>query len=214
MPERILSTGKPPRSDADARASGNYHARVLTAGMPPGDGEPPDAPMGRRTSIEARSSTGNRPSAEHRGTPLGRSVTAVGLGADDVDVAMLEGDAPLTPSHSPEGGNGWFHSQSVAFLGFPFGWDSGAEAVNGGFPMPRSGLPFGSEFSPAQIDLPVLLKLAHEHVADSRAFEEVGSGAICCSGSLLHPLAPLEGLSDSNIRNAHSRPHMSEERRV
>ena len=37
--------------------------------------------------------------------------------------------------------------------------------------MPRSDLPFGSEFSPAQIDLPVLLKLAHEHGADWKGFE-------------------------------------------
>ena len=37
--------------------------------------------------------------------------------------------------------------------------------------MPRSDLPFGSEFSPAQIDLPVLLELAHEHEADWKAFE-------------------------------------------
>ena len=32
--------------------------------------------------------------------------------------------------------------------------------------MPRSDLPFGSEFSPDQIDLPVLLALADEHGAD------------------------------------------------
>lgn len=38
--------------------------------------------------------------------------------------------------------------------------------------MPRSDLPFGSEFSPAQIDLPVLLELAHEHAADWKAFED------------------------------------------
>ena len=38
--------------------------------------------------------------------------------------------------------------------------------------MPRSDLPFGSEFSQAQIDLPVLLELAHKHGADWRAFEE------------------------------------------
>ena len=37
--------------------------------------------------------------------------------------------------------------------------------------MPRSDLPFGSEFSPAQIDLPVLLELAHEHEADWKGFE-------------------------------------------
>ncbi|MCS1413317.1 MAG: hypothetical protein M2R46_01031 [Verrucomicrobia subdivision 3 bacterium] len=37
--------------------------------------------------------------------------------------------------------------------------------------MPRSDLPFGSEFSPAQIDLPVLLKLAHKHGSDWKSFE-------------------------------------------
>ena len=37
--------------------------------------------------------------------------------------------------------------------------------------MPRSDLPFGSEFSPAQVELPVLLELAHEHGADWKAFE-------------------------------------------
>lgn len=37
--------------------------------------------------------------------------------------------------------------------------------------MPRSDLPFGSEFSPAQIDLPALLELATEHGTDWKAFE-------------------------------------------
>ena len=37
--------------------------------------------------------------------------------------------------------------------------------------MAKSDLPFGSEFSPAQIDLPVLLELADEHAADWNAFE-------------------------------------------
>ena len=40
--------------------------------------------------------------------------------------------------------------------------------------MRRSDLPFGSEFSPSQIDLQVLLELAHEHGADWRAFEAAG----------------------------------------
>ena len=38
--------------------------------------------------------------------------------------------------------------------------------------MRRSDLPFGSEFSPARIGLPVLLELAHEHGADWKAFED------------------------------------------
>ena len=38
--------------------------------------------------------------------------------------------------------------------------------------MPRSDLPFGSEFSPARIDLAVLLELAHQHGTDWTAFED------------------------------------------
>ena len=37
--------------------------------------------------------------------------------------------------------------------------------------MAQSDLPFGSEFSPAQIDFSVLLELAHDHAADWKAFE-------------------------------------------
>ena len=37
--------------------------------------------------------------------------------------------------------------------------------------MARSDLPFGSEFSPAQIDLLILLKLADDHQADWKGFE-------------------------------------------
>ncbi len=38
--------------------------------------------------------------------------------------------------------------------------------------MPRSDLPFGSEFSPAQIDLPNLLELADQHASNWKGFEE------------------------------------------
>ena len=38
--------------------------------------------------------------------------------------------------------------------------------------MAKSDLPFGSEFSPAQIDLPVLLEMAHDHGTNWKAFEE------------------------------------------
>ena len=37
--------------------------------------------------------------------------------------------------------------------------------------MPKSDLPFGSEFSPAQVTLAFLLQLAHEHAGDWKAFE-------------------------------------------
>ena len=42
--------------------------------------------------------------------------------------------------------------------------------------MSRSDLPFGSEFSPAQIDLPVLLELAYDYAADWKAFENAVRG--------------------------------------
>ena len=38
--------------------------------------------------------------------------------------------------------------------------------------MPRSDLPFGSEFSPAQIDLPTILELALQYAGDWRGFED------------------------------------------
>ena len=38
--------------------------------------------------------------------------------------------------------------------------------------MPRSNLPFGSQSSPVQIDLPVLLELAHQHGPAWKAFEQ------------------------------------------
>lgn len=37
--------------------------------------------------------------------------------------------------------------------------------------MPKSDLPFGSEFSPSQVDLPWLLELAHKHGGNWKAFE-------------------------------------------
>ncbi len=65
-------------------------------------------------------------------------VILVGLGAGETDVAVLAHAVPLTPSHPLEAGarTDWFHGQSVAFLGFPFGWDSGLENINNGFPIP------------------------------------------------------------------------------
>src|SRR5438105_3225965 len=38
--------------------------------------------------------------------------------------------------------------------------------------MPKSDLPFGSEFSPSQIDLPTVLEFAKTHGGDWRAFED------------------------------------------
>ena len=64
-------------------------------------------------------------------------VRVVGLD-EAADVAVLAHDEPLTP---PELSldlltEGYFVSQPVRFLGFPFGWDSGQERLNNGFPIP------------------------------------------------------------------------------
>ena len=37
--------------------------------------------------------------------------------------------------------------------------------------MPKSDLPFGSEFSPSQIDLPTVLEFAHQYGGDWKTFE-------------------------------------------
>ncbi len=63
-------------------------------------------------------------------------VTVVGLSADETDVAVLAHAVPVTPSHPLATDGKWAHGQPVAFLGFPFGWDSGAENINNGFPVP------------------------------------------------------------------------------
>src|SRR6202041_2048330 len=49
----------------------------------------------------------------------------------------------------------------------------GTEPESSGTPgkIRWSDLPFGSEFSPSQIQLPTLLEFAHEHGGDWRAFE-------------------------------------------
>ena len=64
-------------------------------------------------------------------------IRVVGMDAE-ADIAVLAHEDPLTPNHQLEmaGPGSWFHSQSVAFLGFPFGWDSGTESINNGYPVP------------------------------------------------------------------------------
>ena len=63
-------------------------------------------------------------------------VTVVGLGDGDADVAVLAHAKPVTPSHSLSADGTFCIGQAVAFPGFPFGWDAGAENLNHGFPIP------------------------------------------------------------------------------
>ena len=69
-------------------------------------------------------------------------VSVVGVGAGDVDVAVLSTAVQLSPSFPLEPTQaGLVYGQQTYFLGFPFGWDGGGEHINRGFSMPyvRSG---------------------------------------------------------------------------
>ncbi len=64
-------------------------------------------------------------------------VDVLGLGSEDIDVAVLSAPVLLAePSLRLEAGVGtFFIGQQVFFTGFPFGWDSGGGAANQEFPI-------------------------------------------------------------------------------
>lgn len=65
------------------------------------------------------------------------TVDVVGIGKGDVDVAVLSCPVQLAPTYPLEASAaGLAYGQNVYFLGFPFGWDGGAENMNRDFPMP------------------------------------------------------------------------------
>ena len=71
------------------------------------------------------------------------AVTIVGIGAGAIDVGILACPVRLAPSHPLEASAGGLaYGQDVFFLGFPFGWDGGAENINRNFPLPfvKSGI--------------------------------------------------------------------------
>ena len=64
-------------------------------------------------------------------------VDVVGVGTGETDVAILKYHRQLTPTHPLEpSSRGMVHGQQAYFLGFPFGWDAGAEKINNGYPKP------------------------------------------------------------------------------
>ena len=64
-------------------------------------------------------------------------VSVVGVGTGETDVTILKPNRQLTPSHPLEPSiAGIVYGQQVFFLGFPYGWDSGAESINNGYPVP------------------------------------------------------------------------------
>ena len=68
-----------------------------------------------------------------------KNVTAkvIGIGSNEIDVAVFACDVRLAPPHALEASNaGLIYGQTVYFLGFPFGWDSGMDSLNRDFPVP------------------------------------------------------------------------------
>lgn len=64
-------------------------------------------------------------------------VNVIGVGEGEVDVTVLAAPMQLSPTYPLEANaGGLVLGQQVYFLGFPFGWDSGAEYVNRGFSVP------------------------------------------------------------------------------
>ena len=65
------------------------------------------------------------------------AVDVVGIGKGKVDVAVLACSIRLSPPlQLAASDSGLVYGQSVSFLGYPFGWDSGSEEINRGIPLP------------------------------------------------------------------------------
>ena len=76
-------------------------------------------------------------------------VNVVGIGKGQVDVAVLACSVQLSPSHPLVPSTaGLVYGQSVSFLGYPFGWNSGGEHINRGIPLPfaKAGIVSALEF--------------------------------------------------------------------
>lgn len=64
-------------------------------------------------------------------------VSVVGIGENDVDITVLSLPLQIAPKFPLEASTeGMIFGRQVYFLGFPFGWDSGAENINRDFPIP------------------------------------------------------------------------------
>ena len=81
-------------------------------------------------------------------------IEVVGAGAGQADVAVLACPLRLVPPHVLEASSaGLMYGQQVYFLGFPFGWDSGAENLNREFPIPfvKAGIVSAMSFGEASL---------------------------------------------------------------
>ena len=84
--------------------------------------------------------SGNAIDVFHDGRWKSLRVNVVGIGKDEVDVAVLSCSVRLSPWYplpaSEEANHTLRLGQSVAFVGYPFGWDGGGEEINRQAPVP------------------------------------------------------------------------------
>lgn len=74
---------------------------------------------------------------QHEGTWKDLTCAVVGLGADEVDIAVLAPPHAISPTHPLEATTkGMYLSQDAFFLGFPYGLHSEIGALNRDFPLP------------------------------------------------------------------------------
>jgi len=65
------------------------------------------------------------------------SASIVGVSSRDIDIIVLSLPLQIAPAFPLEASTeGMVFGRQVYFLGFPFGWDGGAEDINRDFPMP------------------------------------------------------------------------------
>ena len=95
--------------------------------------------------------SGERIFVVHEGQRKPVKIRVVGVGEGDVDVAVLACQQQLTPMHplEPSEPKDFVYGQQVYFLGFPFGWNSGGEDINHGWPLPfvKAGIISAMSFS-------------------------------------------------------------------
>ena len=95
--------------------------------------------------------SGERIFVVHGGQRKPVKIRVVGVGEGDVDVAVLACQQQLSPMHplEPSEPKDFFYGQQVYFLGFPFGWNSGGEDINHGWPLPfvKAGIISAMSFS-------------------------------------------------------------------
>ena len=97
---------------------------------------------GRQYLVTARHilkglSAGESVAIRRGGEWQGVSVDIVGVSSEEVDTIVLSLPLQIAPKYLLKASSaGMIFGRQVYFLGFPFGWDSGAEDINRDFPVP------------------------------------------------------------------------------